>query len=88
MTEDVTPNETPQVQMLHDGRMDTENAALYLGLKPKTLAMMRCSGSGPRFIKKGRVFYYQEDLDGWLNDDGRFQSTAQARFHQDQSHNI
>jgi hypothetical protein len=62
-----------------DGRLDTKNAAVYLGLSEKTLAMMRCQGTGPRFIKRGRVFYYQEDLDAWLAQAARVTSTAQAR---------
>ena len=61
-----------------DGRLDTKNASLYLGLKEKTLAMMRSNGNGPQFIKRGRIFYYQEDLDKWLNAKGRFTATAQA----------
>jgi hypothetical protein len=40
---------------------------------------MRCQGTGPRFIKRGRVFYYQEDLDAWLAQAERVTSTAQAR---------
>lgn len=59
-------------------RLDAKNSALYLGLKEKTLAMMRCNGTGPKFIKRGRIFYYQEDLDAWLNAGGRCVSTAQA----------
>jgi hypothetical protein len=62
-----------------DGRLDTKNAAVYLGLSEKTLAMMRYQGNGPRFIKRGRVFYYQEDLDAWLAQAARVTSTAQAR---------
>lgn len=61
-----------------DGRLDARNASLYLGLKEKTLAMMRGNGTGPKFIKRGRIFYYQEDLDTWLNANGRLTSTAQA----------
>ena len=61
-----------------DGRMTVEAAARYLGKSPKTLAIMRCTGKGPRFIKRGRVFYFIEDLDAWLNAGGRFTSTAQA----------
>lgn len=61
-----------------DGRLDNKNAALYLGLKEKTLAMMRSAGTGPRFIKRGRIFYYREDLDHWLNENGRYTTTAQA----------
>jgi predicted DNA-binding transcriptional regulator AlpA len=62
-----------------DGRMNTDNAAKYLGYSVKTLAMMRSNGTGPRFTKLGRVFYYQEDLDAWVAEKGRVKSTAQAR---------
>ena len=66
------------VSMFPDGRLDVKNAARYLGLKEKTLAMMRGHGTGPRFIKRGRIFYYKEDLDAWLNAAGRMLSTAQS----------
>lgn len=68
-----------EIMVFPDGRLDTKNAAAYLGLSEKTLAMMRCQGTGPRFIKRGRVFYYQEDLDAWLAQAERVTSTAQAR---------
>ncbi len=67
------------ILVLPDGRLDTTNAAAYLGLSTKTLAMMRCQGTGPRFIKRGRVFYYQDDLDAWVAQAQRVTSTAQAR---------
>jgi hypothetical protein len=60
-----------------DNRLDAKNAARYLGLSPKTLAMMRCNGKGPRFVKRGRIFYFKNDLDEWL-DAGKATSTAQA----------
>lgn len=66
-----------EVVLLPDGRMDVKNAAMYLGFSAKTLAMMRCQGTGPKFVKRGRVFYYREDLDDWLKA-GRVTSTAQA----------
>lgn len=69
-----------QLQAYPDGRLDTSNAALYLGLRPKTLAMWRSNGTGPRFIKRGRIFYYKDDLDFWLNEQGRFTSTTQQRL--------
>ncbi len=75
-----TKVEPIEIMMFPDGRLDTKNAALYLGLKEKTLAMMRGSGTGPKFIKRGRVFYFIEDLDAWLNAEGRLTSTAQT-FH-------
>lgn len=68
-----------EVVVLPYGRMDTHSAAGYLGLSEKTLAMMRCNGTGPRFIKRGRVFYYHEDLDAWLQEAKRVTSTAQAK---------
>ena len=66
-----------KVTMLVDGRMDTQNAALYVGLSQKTLAMQRTKGTGPRFIKRGRIFYYKADLDAWLGGDSRKCSTTQ-----------
>jgi len=69
-----------EVVILPDGRMDTENAATYLGVAPKTLAMWRCQGIGPRFIKRGRVFYFKEDLDTWIMQATRVTSTAQAKL--------
>lgn len=68
---------TPVVTVYPDGRMDTRNAATYTGFAEKTLAMMRCNGTGPKFVKLGRIFYFREDLDAWLQR-GRVVSTAQA----------
>jgi hypothetical protein len=62
-----------------DGRMDTRNSSLYSGLSEKTMAMQRCNGTGPKFIKRGRVFYFQSDIDEWMNANGRMTSTAQAK---------
>ena len=45
----------PTIQMYPDGRLDAANAARYAGLATKTLAMMRCSGTGPKFVKRGPV---------------------------------
>ncbi len=67
-----------EVLIYPDGRLDTTNAALYLGLKEKTLAMMRGNGTGPQFIKRGRIFYFKDDLDAWINANGRLSSTTQA----------
>jgi hypothetical protein len=71
--------ETVLVRMYPDGRMDTRNAALYLGLEEKTLAMKRSAGTGPSFIKRGRIFYFKEDLDAWISEVGKATSTAQLR---------
>ncbi len=55
------------VTILPDGRMTRADAACYLGLSAKTLAMYAVRGIGPKFIKRGRVFYFQKDLDEWMN---------------------
>lgn len=68
------------VTLYPDGRMDTKNSSTYVGLSEKTLAMMRCSGKGPKFIKRGRIFYFQSDIDEWMNANGRLTSTAQAKL--------
>lgn len=68
-----------QVVIYPDGRMDTKNTASYTGLAEKTLAMMRCNGTGPKFLKIGRVFYFKADVDAWLAARGGFTSTAQAK---------
>jgi hypothetical protein len=57
-----------EVTILPDGRLDARNAAAYLGLSVKTLAMKRCTGEGPKFVKRGRIFYFKQDLDLWLRD--------------------
>jgi hypothetical protein len=67
------------VRLYPDGRLDCPSAAAYLGLNEKTLANYRCKGIGPKFVKRGRIFYFKSDLDEWLAQ-GRVQSTAQARF--------
>ena len=46
--------------------MDTRNAAIYAGLAEKTMAMMRCAGKGPEYIKMGKIFYFQGKLDDWV----------------------
>ena len=68
------------IYIFPDGRLDTPNASKYLGLSVKTLAMMRSNGTSPKYIKRGRIFYYQGDLDDWLNEKGKHISTAQERI--------
>ena len=63
---------------LPDGRVTTEGAAKYCGLAPRTLEMMRCQGRGPRYTKIGRVFYFQQDLDLWI-EAGRVEPTDSGR---------
>jgi hypothetical protein len=57
-----------EVVVLPDGRLDTKNAARFLGLGDGTLAVMRSLGKGPRYIKRGKVYYYLEELERWIRD--------------------
>jgi predicted DNA-binding transcriptional regulator AlpA len=48
------------------GWLDTKQAAVYLGLSPRTLANMRSRRTGPKYFRRGSVRYRQVDLDSWL----------------------
>ena len=62
-----TDLEVAKVRVLPDGRMTRQNAARYLGRKPKTLAMWAVQGKGPRMTKvMGRCFYYKAVLDAFV----------------------
>ncbi len=69
--------ETIKFQKFPDGRLDVPNASIYLGLAEKTLAMMRTKGTGPEFVKRGKIFYFLEDLNKWIHQEGKLTSTAQ-----------
>jgi len=59
--------EQVKVRILPDGRMSRQDAARYLGHKPKTLAMWTLFGKGPRSVKVGgRIFYFRYDLDAFV----------------------
>jgi len=71
-----------------DGRMDAKNAAMYLGLKEKTLAQWRYLGKGPPFIKRGKIFYFKEDLDSWLLAYEKCNSTTKLKVKEIQNERI
>ena len=55
------------VRILPDGRMTRQDAARYLGMKPKTLAMWQLDSKGPRSVRVGgRRFYFQAELDAFI----------------------
>ncbi|MCO8261738.1 helix-turn-helix domain-containing protein [Pseudomonas asiatica] len=50
-------------------KFNTEQAAEYLGLKPGTLNIWRCTKvvPAPAYIKMGtRVYYLKKDLDAYI----------------------
>ena len=67
------------VRIFPDGRMTAVDASAYAGVSTKSLAVMRCAGTGPAFTKLGkRIFYAKADLDGWIAS-RRVNSTAEFR---------
>jgi hypothetical protein len=59
--------ELVRVRQLPDGRFTRDDAAKYLGLATKTLAIWATQGKGPPFVKIGaRCFYYRRDLDQFI----------------------
>jgi hypothetical protein len=62
------PVDVVRVRVLPDGRMTRNDAAKYLGHKPKTLAMWQLQRKGPRSVLVGgRRFYFKEDLDVFIH---------------------
>jgi predicted DNA-binding transcriptional regulator AlpA len=58
--------------------LKTKDAAERCGLAPNTLAILRCRGGGPVFLKIGRaVRYTPEAVDAWLATKARL-NTSQA----------
>ncbi len=56
-----------RVRVLPDGRMTRRDAARYLGLAEKTLAMWAMKGEGPPIHRVGgRRFYFKADLDTFI----------------------
>lgn len=41
--------------------------AEFLRMKPNTLAIMRCRGDGPPYIKTGIILYARSDLEEWIS---------------------
>ena len=61
-----------------DQLFDQQHAARLLGLSVRTLERHRVAGTGPRFVRLGRLVRYREvDLADWVNAGLRF-STSDA----------
>ena len=59
--------EQVSVRVLPDGRLTRREAARFLGLQPKTLAMWAMEYKGPRSHRVGgRCFYYIDDLEAFV----------------------
>ncbi len=50
--------------MTNKQKLNTDEAAAYLGIRPNTLEVWRCKHKGPRYAKIGsRVLYDPDDLE-------------------------
>jgi len=48
-------------------KLNTHEAAVYLGVKPNTLEIWRCQHRGPKYAKLGsRIVYDPDDLDAFF----------------------
>jgi hypothetical protein len=57
---------TPDVPPVIPRYLKTPDAAVHLGLSPRTLEKHRCYGTGPVFRRLGgRVVYAIDELDAW-----------------------
>lgn len=64
MVKDVKPSTTDTE--IKPRYVTTPDAAVHLGLSPRTLEKHRCYGTGPTYRKLGgRVVYGIEDLEAW-----------------------
>lgn len=59
-----------------DQLFDQQHAARLLGLSVRTLERHRVAGTGPRFVRLGRLVRYREvDLADWVNAGLRFSTS-------------
>ena len=86
MPEVVAPRSTLGIEVLRvnkpeiDPKMKTPAAAVYTGLKSRTLEKLRQTGGGPIYLKVGRsVLYAQSDLDTWLQQRRRASTSDPGR---------
>ena len=56
-----------RIRVLPDGRVTRRDAAAYIGVTKKTMAMWALQGKGPRSVKVGgRRFYFKDVLDAFI----------------------
>jgi transposase-like protein len=53
--------------MSNKPKLNTQEAAAYLGVRPNTLEVWRCKHRGPKYAKLGsRIVYDPEELDAFF----------------------
>jgi hypothetical protein len=67
IVEEMMMPEEVRIRVLPDGRLTREDAAKYLGRKPKTLAMWHLQRKGPpSILVAGRRSYFKQVLDAFI----------------------
>lgn len=58
------------MERLDGSKLNTREAASYIGVSRSTLAKWRMSGEGPPFHRCGRrlVYYLKHEIDAWLDE--------------------
>lgn len=58
--------ESTKIRVLPDGRISRQDAAIFLGFSPRTLAEYSRLGKGPKPRRVGgRIFYFLRDLEAF-----------------------
>lgn len=64
------PKPTPSIEEVKNLEvMDAREAAVYLRSSTSTLAKLRMSGDGPRYVRQStrKTLYRRAELDAWLS---------------------
>lgn len=48
--------------------LNTDKASETLQISKKTMANWRSLNKGPKYLKRGKIFYRLHDLDEWMNE--------------------
>jgi hypothetical protein len=60
-------NQERSIPMSDRPKLNTQEAAAYLGVRPNTLEVWRCKHRGPKYAKLGsRIVYDPEELDAFF----------------------
>ena len=66
--------------MVADDLLDQEQLARLIGTSRNNLAQLRFRGTGPRYIKRGRIILYRRSaVDEWLDAGERTSTSAAPR---------
>jgi predicted DNA-binding transcriptional regulator AlpA len=59
--------------------LSPKQVAEMLGYSVCSLARMRCRGTGPRYVKHGKIWYDEQDIYAWL-DSKKVETAARTKI--------